>query len=402
MIYDEIVLGLGTVGSYYCSINTNISRLIIDVGETNLSDTFANDKEKQTDVLTRGRRFGLGGTSKIWGGQIVFDENYLKEQHDITEVEINAVKNRLGIPLSKDKAPHVIGYWLHYWRRNLYNKFKKKLNGQSILNGIVLSFEEKDGLVYVEVWHDNSTSIFISKNLIVCLGAFETSRLLYQSNVICNDIGFDDHISVSLKKNNLFEDFKLNDAPMKLRLGGIKTYRYVPVGQVGMFHHVYKNLGINIIKELLFTKQKTLTELRINEIYSFIKSILAIVFFLRVKSSEYSFSYDFATFDKVWGEVCFSKEKDKFGRYHIIVRRKELPLHFRNNEVLKEIPFVCIENPEIYHPSNLFAELLNQDLSLSNMPMIKILSTGSLKNSTSVNPTAAVFAIIEKFLNSEK
>ena len=67
MIYDEIVLGLGTVGSYYCSINTNVSRLIIDVGETNLSSTFVNDKEKQTDVLTRGRRFGLGGTSKIWG-----------------------------------------------------------------------------------------------------------------------------------------------------------------------------------------------------------------------------------------------------------------------------------------------------------------------------------------------
>ena len=131
-----------------------------------------------------------------YGGQIVFDENYLKEEHDITEVEINAVKKRLGIPLSKDKAPHVIGYWLHYWRRNLYKKFKKKLNGQSILNGIVLSFEEKGGLVYVEVWHENSTSTFICKNLIVCLGAFETSRLLYQSNVISNDIGFDDHISV--------------------------------------------------------------------------------------------------------------------------------------------------------------------------------------------------------------
>lgn len=402
MIYDEIVLGLGTIGSYYCSINTNVSRLIVDVGETNLSHTFTNDKERQTDVLTRGRRFGLGGTSKIWGGQIVFDEHYLKEQHGITSTEINAVKNRLGIPLSKDKAPHVIGYWLHYWRRNLYKKFKKRLKGQSILNGIVLSFKEKAGLVYVEVWHDNSTSIFVSKNLIVCLGAFETSRLLYQSGVICNDIGFDDHISVSLNKNNLFEDFKTNDAPMKLRFGGIRTYRFVPEGQVGMFHYVYKNLGINLIKELLFTKQKKFTELRINEILSFFKSILSIVFFLRVKSSEYSFSYDFATFDKTWGEVCFSKEKDKFGRYHVIVKRKELPLHFSNNEVLKDISFVCVENPEIYHPSNLFSELLNQNLSLSSMPMIKIFSTGSLKNSTSVNPTAAVFAIIEKTLKSEK
>lgn len=392
---DILILGAGTIGCYLSSVLKEENCVILDCG-LNSKDRFKRDEEINTDALSHGRYFGIGGTSNLWGGQIIFDRN-LAAKYRVKENHINKVAAKLQIPTKylANTDYGVNGYWLPYWKRSLKYLISKRHNiYRDVYVESIRSKNEK-----YEIIGNKGSIIFVARKVHVCLGAFESARFLFDSKLLLsNRIDFNDHISVKFKEKYTPKNFESTRSNMIFKGGGFLTYRYLPESTVGMFHEIFNNEeGYMEVIKSIYSRDISFKSFNMMDLCKGLLFLLRSLLKGKVHIDSRELRLDFTTLN---GEYGYIEPYNTTDGLRLRVVRKDLPLEFME---LRKIhyDFACIENPLVYHPSGIFNDKLNVDFSLMGHPNLYVWNTGIFPNSSSVNNTSLVFALIEKQFEHE-
>jgi choline dehydrogenase-like flavoprotein len=277
---DLCIIGGGTVGLYLLKLLSKSDFKITLVecgGDTNKMTSNVeyqikkNNKNYKGD--TKGRSFGLGGTSRLWGGQLIplsksdFAERpWLKlKKWPVSFPKIAkyfpAVFEDLGIKILKKTNENYeslsssfsenfkIRYsvWIPFNKRNFRSFFlrraTKKNNVKIFINSQVTDINietkySKSNIVSIIAQSPNGKKLIINaKKFIICAGALESTRMLLELNeknkkILSKDgapLGafFSDHISISVgnfivhdikKFNKIFAPYFDNGYMRSLRL----------------------------------------------------------------------------------------------------------------------------------------------------------------------------------------
>lgn len=238
---DYLIIGGGTIGlpvSVWLAEKTNKNIICVEAGPSNktIKDLFGNPRifGDEYHGAEEGRRFGLGGTSSIWGGALApFLQNdcnhydwpvssedlkqFYTDIEDLFDLPENSWPNIYSDEKNKNYVlRHCL--WPSFRKRNVYiniRKKAKKLSNLKILyESPVTKIKLDDSKSEVTIQNRKTSNIITSKNIIVCAGALESTRLaLSISNNKSIGNGFSDHLSAPVAKiitnnsNNLNSKF---------------------------------------------------------------------------------------------------------------------------------------------------------------------------------------------------
>lgn len=256
---DYLVVGGGTIGlptSLWLAESTSNNVICVEAGSsTNVKKNFFGNTEvygSKYKGANQGRRFGLGGTSVIWGGALSpflakdcddygwsINSVDLKKYFDKINELFNLPKNYNyleEIYISK-KSDYVERHylWPSFKNRNVYLALKKKIKKTSNLkifnNTVVTNIESYKNKNIITIIHNKIKAKIVCKNLLICAGAIESTRLaLLLQNKKNNRVGFglSDHLSApigKIKSTNL--DLLNKKFNFKfLKNGAMKCLRY--------------------------------------------------------------------------------------------------------------------------------------------------------------------------------
>lgn len=444
------VIGSGAYGSYIIDAlvkkDPSLQITLFEVG----NEQIKNEKEigyktkmlaKEYLATSKGRFFGFGGATNKWGGGILlFTKNdfrspseFLKDIVDLNIKYRNVIYNKFGFKDTFDE--HVInnrfftkhGIWLGYFRRNLFRYFKiTSLKQVSIIpNARVVRINSEDRnmkeVVYVKEGIEYSKSFDF---YFLAAGAFESHRILLNSGLSeKKQFTFSDHISepvFKIKGGTLIggDDFALTVNGSSLRtnriIGEVKGCSFFINPIFNKEYAFFQNLKLLLFKGVFSG----------NLFWSILKDIpsaLLFSFFFFIKKKVYVYKDEWYFYIDIENPreqnyIQLSKEKDAFGQ-------PALELNF---EVGKEASFVFSEakrmlkeyldangvkyedcNADIqiqkaedtYHPFGMMCNFTSIDDYFTKFQNMLVVNSGILPRAGGINSTAAMFPVVEEYIN---
>lgn len=273
------VIGAGTAGIF---IAQNLSKfgvqvLLLESGDRTIRrPSQTEEKCLQVGIPYKGaelgRGFGLGGTSTLWGGQMISISPSDMEERPTLSLDawpisysdlfpyFRQVKQRLGLNTHNDDIAfnqkyfsdlsHFgndfqlrVGEWIPFKKRNFSQAFANELNNDSNievwLNSVVTQLEVHDNLgkKNISCIHAKSSNGKILKieaqYVVICAGALESTRLILNldqsSNGLISAMGspvgryFSDHLSMAGGKIKCLDWYKFNSQIAPVFSGGLMT-----------------------------------------------------------------------------------------------------------------------------------------------------------------------------------
>ena len=444
------IIGAGTYGSYL--INSlqkkypDINITLFDVGDSSIKSEdeigyYSSLKQSVYTGLRNGRWFGLGGTSTKWGGQLLtFTQNdfsnpssfvgdivKLNEQYKSSMLKKFNIENNFKENIVADGLFLKTGVWLSFFKRDLYKYFKihKRKNINIITNTRVTRLEA--------VNEKKITKIFFKQNGVekhsefdfyfLAAGAFECARILLSSKLLSSDkVIFSDHHGrrmFKIKNGTIIGD---EDFAFRIKKTSLITKRIIgEVDGYSFYAHPVLNTDFPFfqsLKTLVFKRQFSFKA--IVDAFKDIPQAIAFIYYVLVKrkiyvnKNEWYLHIDIENPAKT-NYVTLSKETDKFGEsgldvyYSIGNNLKEI--FSKSKELVKQYLIKCKTNFEecpklidsqnsedIYHPYGMFSGFNSVEEYFNCYKNMLVVSTGILPRAGGINPTAAVFPLVDEFI----
>lgn len=315
--------------------------------------------------VTRGRRFGLGGTSSVWGGNlaeysqvdVAFRDQTLAQWNHVLDVichERKIVLKALGVRVSPhnsdrnlchEKASRSLEYAesliLPFYKRNfkhLAAKILKFDNVQIYSNAIVAG----DSVVYqsggkigsLSARSRNGNIITVkSRRFILSAGALECTRILLEvgkSNKLIRENkmlgrGLSDHISVQIatvKQGSLTDLLSGRFSGMTLRMprlligksGETKGFLHVAFEDQFINSFLKQMLGIKTFKGLINFVRDELSLLNFIDLFLFVRDGLVKKKIRTSKRTSFWIQMDLEQEALLQNKICLSSNLDSYGR----------------------------------------------------------------------------------------
>ncbi len=449
---EVIIIGAGTYGCYLANILSKkynkIKIYLIEVGnsETKTEAEIGYKSLLKKDIYngaSKGRYFGLGGTSEKWGGQLLFfstndciNDPEMEEIKNINVKYKNSVLKRFfsNVPDIKEKKIQndlyvKSGIWLKYNKRNLYKLFNIEKNQcvTLISNSRVISINNNGEKVEsITILQNNIKKNLSSDIYFITAGAFETMRLLNVSGMINTketSLGFSDHISKKcfkiLSNKALIEnhDFSYNLIEKSLITSRI-------IGEINgssfFLHPVFNERFalFQIIKDFLFKGKVNFRFQILPQIFHLIPFVLSYYFKNKIYIYKDWDLYIDIEIDTGDNQIELGTSLDKFGEKIIEISYK-IPettiekIELANNRVrglLKKnhINFIdlyndptCNKLEDAYHPFKLYDKGTPWKKRVNPLSNLYSIHTGILPRAGGINPTASLFCLLEEIVDNK-
>lgn len=175
-LYDLCIIGSGAVGSYLahltCKLNSKLRILVLEAGNTipqsskQLGIRFSHSDEYE--ATSKGLRFGLGGTSSIWGGLLAV---YPKESIHAEDPKLSNSWSWI-LKYTEKHAVSVIADLLqtsHSRAKSIHEKMKLKIDDHcrqfAVAESIHLPFSSRN--VFSLLRHSIENRVDIVENIVV-------------------------------------------------------------------------------------------------------------------------------------------------------------------------------------------------------------------------------------------
>lgn len=444
------VIGSGAYGSYIIDAlvkkDPSVQITLFEVGDNVLKDEGEIGYKtkmlaKKYQATSKGRFFGFGGSTNKWGGGVLLftkndfksPSNFLKDIVDLNVKYKKVIYDKLGFQDAFEE--HIIddnfftkhGIWLGYFRRNLFRYFRiGSLKQVSIVSNarvirIVNDENNIKSIVYVKEKLEYSKSFDF---YFLAAGAFESHRILLNSGFLKNGrFSFSDHISeqvFKIKGSTIIgdEDFALTVNGSSLRtnriIGEINGCSYFINPIFNKDYAFFQNL-----KLLLF---KGVFTWRI--FWSVLKDIPSAIFFsyffffkkkIYVYNNEWYFYIDIEN-PREKNYIQLSREKDQYGEsalelnfevgqeaeYVFSEAKRLLKNYLDANEVKYEDCNADIQIQKVedtYHPFGMMCNFTSIDDYFSKFHNMLVVNSGILPRAGGINSTAAMFPVVEEYIN---
>lgn len=451
------IIGAGTYGCY-------IAKCVSDkfkCSEVHLFEVGDNKLKNETEIgfksevkgnnyagLSKGRYFGLGGTSNKWGGQILTfsDVDFLTPNTFLTEIiNLNIkykrkVYDRLKIPLSeedqdlKNGLSIKNGIWLSVLRRNLFKLLRvKKIRSVRLRsNTRVIKIERNTRTKKFSCIHFFENTQLKSEEfdfIFLASGAFESARILLSSGLIESSVVyFSDHISKEYCK--VKGSTKIGKTDFIFRLKGLSLMTKRIIGEqdnCSFYLHPVFNLEFKFfksIKEILFYREfsiNKLISLFINAILEF-PIVLSFIWKVLVEKKMYVKNNIWSLYLDIENPFLSNTITLKEEKYDSDIPSIQIEYQISNeavkilNKIEKKIDDYLLSNnvnfeknidsldansyEDIYHPYGMYNFIDLADYE-TRWPGLLVVSTGVLPRAGGINPTAAIFPIIENFIENK-
>jgi hypothetical protein len=449
------ILGAGTYGSYTVDCiqrkYPEATITVFDVGDRHVKSEseigfISRLKNSMYKGLTDGRFFGWGGASHKWGGQLLtYTENDFANPNDfmkgIIELDRKYKDEFLSRFRLKNKYPEnrlsetlfsKTGVWLSMLHRNFFHWFQvdKRHNVEILSNCRVVKLFSSDNnhivaVMYLENGEEKQASFDF---YFLTAGAFESVRILLSSNLISeNKVCFSDHLSQKMFKVTGSTVIGSEDYVFRMRGTSLITKRIIgEIGDTSYYIHPVFNLKFpffEMVKDIMFYHNFSIKKIG-DYILTTIKDVLHVTGFvwsvvvlrkMYVMNNKWFLYIDIEnpTHDSY---VVLSSERDKFGLPGLDVfysvgenavdiykqAQKEAIEYLDACEVKYEVVAEKIDVhtcEDIYHPYGMFY-FESVDDYFSRWNNMLLISTGILPRSGGINPTAAVFPLVDEFINN--
>jgi choline dehydrogenase-like flavoprotein len=438
---------------------TALQLTVIEIGDRRIrseSDIGIETISPHSSVSRAGRYFGLGGTSARWGGQVLFFDDRDNPSGDPAWNEIirinrvhreKVLRNLLGDrayhPVEDGQGPVKTGIWLKYTRRNMYRRLQNGMlrHPRFLTNRRVTGFVT-DGrrIVSVRCKSEDGREEEISADLFyLTAGALESCRLLllldrFSGLFAGTDLGrnFGDHISTELfTVRNSAPVLRGTDLTPRMHKGSLVTRRLVVTtakGVVGFLHPVLNKdiKAFKFLKELLFGKRSTTVtpaELLQGAVFLFRFAFsLAFRNKLYVDRTQWSLQLDMEQPVPNANRLTLSDRTDRFGEPVLEIDWKIsgedlvaiADVRQQAEQWLREsgLSYRAAYDPastgnkveDVYHPVGSIrmgtdpAAVAGFDGRIRGLDNLFHFSTALFPRAGSINPSAAVFCILEEHL----
>lgn len=442
------ITGAGTYGSYLanaileCSPNTKI--ILIETGDRQVKSEeeigFSSLlKEDIYNAASKGRFFGLGGTSAKWGGQLLFfSENdctsdatmdFIKQLNCKYKDRVLSRFFQVAPNLEEKKIENDLyiksGIWLQFNKRNLFNFFQlsKKANIEVITNARVKNVNINCNKVdSITILKEGIEQYIQADTFYITCGALESMRLLAKSGFFMLEEetkGFADHVST--------RSFLVEQLPPIL-CGHNFTYKFVGgslitsriIGEVDgatfymqpVFNEQF--IFFQVLKNLIFKRQISFVQ-----IMKATKQLLHVFPFV----IKYIFKNQLYVY-KNWeinidieindSENCIkhSNQKDEFGidgiDIHFTIpqstilrinkaKSKIRELLIKEGLTFKEISMdsTALKLEDTYHPYKLYNQKRGIQERFNPLVNLFVCHTGILDRAGGLNPSAVLFCLLE-------
>jgi hypothetical protein len=440
------IVGSGVLGSYSANLFSTLG-YEVDLYEIG-SSQIKNEKEIgfksiiRTDYngTKKGRFFGFGGTSEMWGGQILlFDDKDFNNPDPFTLklVELNkyysqTIYERLGIKNLKDNTDmpketslgsEKKGYWLNPRKRNIFKLFnlKKKPNIRLFPEHALIKIKEENNQISELHFRVNKKVNIVTgyQSYIIAIGAIEHARhYMLSKNLRITTLK--DHLSVKLaqiKSEGLIldHDLKFQITPDR----SLITKRIIgELNNNSYFLHPIFNEQVPLfkfLKSLLFKKQFNLKFFldSFNNISDSIIFLVKIGIFKKftVFNNLWSLQLDFETETALKVELdeeqlddydlpslIISKDSESQEIIQIDLENKISAL-IEKGEIIGELHSNSVgmrKSEDTYHPYSLIPYNSFEDY-LNEYHNGLIISTAILPRIGGINPTASLLPVIEYY-----
>lgn len=444
------VIGSGAYGSYIIDTllkkDPTLKITLFEVGNKHIKNE--SDIGYKTNMLNRGylatskgRFFGFGGATNKWGGGILlFSKNDFQSPatflSDIVDLNIKYKDTIYRKFKFQDSFNENIisngfftkhGIWLGYFRRNLFRYFKIASYKQVTLcqdaRVSKFNFENKKikELVYLKDGKEYTKSF---DKYFLAAGAFESHRILLNSGISNNGIfTFSDHISqpmFKIKGSTVIgkDDFALIVKGASLRsnriIGEIEEHSYFINPIFNKNYAFFQNLKLLLFKGVFTWKL-------VGSIFQDIPSAILFAYYFFVKKRIYAYKNEWAFYIDIENPreqnyIKLSSERDRYGQrgldlnfevnekatYIFNEARKKLKEYLDANHVNYES---CNENIQIqkvedtYHPFGMMSDFDSINDYFTKYPDLLIVNSGILPRAGGINSTAAMFPVIEEYVN---
>lgn len=447
------VLGAGTYGSYISNLLTKVypheTIDLYDVGNEHLKNEseigyLSHIVNAPYEGLQKARFFGYGGASVKWGGQLLtFSKNDFSNPNkflkDIVDIDIKYKDTVLSRFNLENKYPETrindnlltkTGIWLSYFHRNLFKYFhieaNKKIN--IIPNSRVTKIikDNNNKVIGFEYLNNSIRKTAQYDQYFLCTGAFESSRLLINSNMSkeMGKMNFSDHLSQRAFKvksgiimGGINFRFLVQGASLvtKRFIGEVDGYSFYSQPICNEDFPFFKDL-----KKLLFGHK-----LRISLICNIIKNIpqcLAFAWYMLILKKMYVYNNEFylqidIEAPRESGEITLNKELDKYKEKSINVDLSIMPktgelftkaraiikdFLDKNGVIYEELPFstTAEKYEDVYHPFGMFCDFKDINDYYTHFDNMLVVNTGVLPRAGGINSTCAVFPLVEEYINN--
>lgn len=424
----NVVLGSGLIGSY-------LTKRLLDKGESVTLielNTSGIKNEKQVNKYIRarnykgtsvGRCFALGGTTNLWGGQLIpmqfievdeyfsTKENYLECINNVLRnLEVEGRYEKKEISYQSNEHFELASIWLNPGKRNMWRDFESHQNFQ-LINGDVQSINARQ-ITYLVDGELNEMNLAGNAKIWVCLGFFECFRVLSNSKLISSQRrSFNDHLSFKVFKIKNRETSFINRLIPRFEKGYMRTPRIHFLKKNDLYaycHLVYDLEQVRILKIVknfwfgeitLFKLIKSLNRRDIPELvamvyYRFVKKKLYIPrnvdLYLALDLNSWTH-----TIDINGDNLCIDFELGTV-EFEAVSKLKTELINLAGEQILEELSDLSVKNNyDVYHPCG----LLNID-EYNELVKNRILVVGtpSLKHAGTANPGLSSLAIIENLV----
>lgn len=446
------VIGAGTYGSYIInSLQKKFPGIIItlfDVGDSSIKSEkeigyYSSLKHAIYNGLTEGRWFGFGGASTKWGGQLLtFTQNdftrpspflkevvSLNEKYKDTVIEKFQIENKYEEKIISQGLFTKTGVWLSFFGRDFFKYFKisKRKNVIITSHARVTRLEFVTGKevtkVFFNQYGEEKDATF--DYYFLAAGAFECARILLNSKILPSvKVMFSDHLSQKVFK--IKSGTMIGDEDFVFRIMGTSLITKRLVGEidnVSFYAHPVLNTDFPFfqsLKTLLFKRQFSFKAVK--DIFLNIPGAIAFTYSIIIKRKMYVLNNEWFLYIDIENPtqtsyVKLSEEKDKFGEpgldvYYSIGEKAE-EIYLKSKELIKQhliktktdfeecFDSINVQNSEdIYHPFGMYSNYNSVNEYFTQYENLLIVSTGILPRAGGINPTAAVFPLIDEFIEN--
>jgi hypothetical protein len=446
-----VIIGSGVYGSYVANLlvekKIKCQIDLLEVGDENIKTEkdqgfYSKCKNLIYKGLSHGRFFGLGGSSNMWGGQLLFfsindfknPNKFLKEIIDLNIKFKHTVLKRFGLK-NNDKEVFFsqsifikTGIWLSFFSRNFFKYFKistKKnisVKKNHRLNKIFLN--QDNSVKAIEVIINSKKEIVEYDYYFLCPGAFETARILLNSNCFNKkEIYFSDHIAREVFKISGTSKIKNMDFSFRRSKLSLLTKRMVGEFK-GVSYYIHPVFNTNFpffqsIKNIFYKREYSFFNFK-NLFTGVVDGIKFVYIFILkqkiyIKDGEWSLFVDIENPTRE-SKVYLSDKVDEYGQKGLVVDYEIGGLSSKvYEEAIKKVTsFLDDDNinyelliedikiekyEDIYHPYKMFDDFKDVNDYFNKYSNMLIVNTGILPRSGGINPTAVLLPLIEEFIN---
>lgn len=448
------VLGAGTYGCYISNLLSLVYPQeeidLYDVGDENIKDEaeigFASQITGANYVgLHKGRFFGLGGASTKWGGQLLtFGDNDFKTPNALLQDIIRIDKkykdaiyarfnleNKIADEKINDDLTIKTGVWLSYFHRDLYRFFgiaknpKITIHRNCRVSRILVDANQKvTGFEYIQKGEKKQSKPY--EYYFLTSGAFESGRLLIASGLAspAGQLPFGDHLSQRAFYVTSGPKIGPYDFTFKIQGASLITKRIIgEVDGSSFFSQPINNEDFPFfsdLKKLLFGHHFSARLM-----WDIVKNIPAC----------FAFAWDFFVLKKLYvhknsyylqvdieapadsGKMQLSEENDSYkepgldvnlkivehtGELFVKARQQIKDFLDANGATYTELPFstTAEKYEDTYHPFGIYSDYDSIEDYFGRFRNMLVANTGILPRAGGINSTAAVFPLIEEYVNN--